>query len=137
MGQYPAVVFPDAVAIAVEFLNDNLSALGATATAYDAPPSPRPDEFVTVRRTGGPALGKVWDAAQLTFESWSTTTEGASDLAQIVRAAMRTATGEVVSSTAIGRVQEASGPADLPDPLSDQSRFSQTFVVNLRGDTPT
>lgn len=135
MTQYPLVLMPDAVLVATTLLTAGLDDLGSTTVAYDAVPSPRPDEFVTVRRTGGPRYGKVHDRAQLTVESWASTDEAAMDLAQKCRAIFNAATGTVVASVPVGRVDEASGPADLPD-ISDQPRVSQTFIVTLRGAPP-
>lgn len=136
MSQYPVVVMPDAVLVAVTLLNDGLPGLGADATAYDAVPTPRPAEFVTVRRTGGPRYGKVHDRPQLTVSAWSTSDEAAMDLAQMCAALFASAPGTVVAGVPVGRVEGLSLYND-PDPLSGQPRATHTLIATMRGTEET
>ena len=122
------VLFPDAVDIAIQALDAALS-----EPVRSRVPNPRPATFVRVIRTGGPRRNIVTDQPTLTVESWASTCEAASDLAQRARQALHNLVGTQVDGVPIYRVDEASGPADLPDPLSDQARYSQTFSVALRG----
>jgi hypothetical protein len=124
------VTFPDAVALLIDYLNDNI-----VEPVVHRIPNPRPATFVTVRRTGGPKRNLVTDQAQVTVESWAASDEDAHDLAQEVRALLNDL-GDGVKSldgVAVYRCDELAGPADLPDPLSDQARFTQSFSVALRG----
>lgn len=125
------VVFPDATAVACSLLDAAL-----TVPVRSKVPSPRPDSFVTVRRTGGVRKDVVTDNAQVTIEAWGPTEEAAHDLAQIARAHIGAAPGSVVDGVAIYRVTEQAAPGVLPDPLSDQPRYSQTFNIAVRGVTP-
>jgi hypothetical protein len=122
------VLFPDAVDVVVTALDADL-----TEPVRSRVPNPRPTTFVLVRRTGGPKRNLVTDQAQITVESWAATCEDAADLAQSARAIMNDLPGQSIGGVLVVRVEEASGPADLPDPLSDQPRYSQTFSVALRG----
>lgn len=122
------VTFPDAVALLVDYLDASI-----TEPVGHRIPNPRPTTFVTVRRTGGPKRNLVTDQPQITVESWAASDEDACDLAQEVRAWLNALPGEVLDGVAVYRVEELSGPADLPDPVSDQPRFSQSFSVALRG----
>lgn len=125
---YPSVTFPDATAATIAVI-DAVTAVPVRGKV----PNPRPASFVTVRRTGGVKQNVVMDEATLAVECWAATDEAAHDLAQIARAALHAARGTVVGSVTLGRVSEVSGPGLLPDPLSDHSRYTQTFAVAARG----
>lgn len=122
------VTFPDAMAVAIAYLNANM-----TPPVLPRVPSPRPAEFLTVRRTGGPKRNLVTDQAQLTVESWAESDEDAHDNIQRARALLNDMPGQTLSGVPVYRVEELTGPANLPDPLSDQPRYSQSFSVALRG----
>ncbi len=122
------IVFPDTVALVVTHLGDNLD-----EPVYSRIPNPRPAEFVTVQRTGGPRRNLVTDEAQITVDSWAQTPAEAHDLAQLARAYINSLPGQQVDGVAIYKSDELAGPADLPDPLSDQPRYSQSFAISARG----
>lgn len=123
-----AIAFPDAVAAVVTWLEAHVD-----EPVRSKVPNPRPDAFYTVTRTGGPRRNIVTDAAQITVESWALSDEGAHDMAQIARAHLHTIAGEIVNGSPVYRVDELSGPARLPDPLSEQPRYSQSFELAIRG----
>lgn len=125
------VLFPDATDVVCRLLDPVLP-----VPVRSKVPNPRPDSFVTIRRTGGPRKDLVTDNAQITVEAWAETEEEAHDLAQVARAHIGAASGSVVAGVAIYRVTEQAGPGILPDPVSDQPRYSQTFNIALRGVTP-
>lgn len=120
------IVFGDATATALSIL------ASLPDPGFGKVPNPRLGRFYVVRRVGGPKRNVVTDQATLTVESWAESTEEAHDMAQLARAALNAAQGSIVLGIPIYRVDEASGPADLPDPLSGQPRYSQTFSVALR-----
>lgn len=130
----PVVLFPDAVATVIAALTAAYS-----AHSLDAPlltnevPNPRPEEFFTIQRVGGPRRDLVTDEAQLVFDAWSRSMADAHDLAQTGRALLLSLPGTVVAGTTIGRIQELSGPHEDPDPVSQQARFSFGALVALRG----
>lgn len=122
------ITFPDTATLVITYLNANL-----TPPVHGRIPNPRLATFVTVTRTGGPKRNLVTDGAQITVESWAATDVAAMALAQLTRGYLNALPGQSVSGVPVYRVDEISGPADLPDPLSDQSRCSQSFTVALRG----
>jgi len=124
------IVFGDTVALVASVL-----AAGCDVPTGTRVPTDRPSTFIRVIRTGGPRSNLVTDAAQITVESWADTDGEAHDLAQLARAVLHALPGDVVDGVPVYRVEEFSGPADLPDPLSNQSRYSQTFAVHTRGAT--
>lgn len=122
------VLFPDTAAAAAAYLDSVLSVAVVTHV-----PNPRPDEFVTLRRTGGPRETLVSDGAQITVESWGPDDETAHDNAQTARAYLHAAAGTVIEGVQFYRVDELAGPVNLPDPESAQSRFTFTVIVGARG----
>lgn len=124
------ILFPDAASAVITALNAQLAALGFSGVGvYSRVPAVRPSQFVLVFRTGGARDSLVIDGAQLTFEAWAANDEDAHDLAQAVRAIV---IGLEHSASAYG-IEELAGPANLPDPTSNQSRFTFSSVVNVRG----
>lgn len=122
------ITFPDTEALVISYLNGLM-----VEPVHSEIPNPRPTSFVTVTRTGGPKRNIVTDGAQVTVDSWGATKAQAHDTAQEARALLNALPGQSVSGVAFYRVDELSGPADLPDPLSNTPRYSQSFVVALRG----
>lgn len=122
------ITFPDVEAIAIDWLNDNM-----TEPAHSTVPNPRPDNFVLVFRTGGPKRNLVTDQPQITVESWGTTKSEAHDTAQEARAWLNALQGQVRDGVQVYRVEEAAGPGWLPDPVSEKPRYTQSFTVALRG----
>ena len=98
-------------------------------------PNPRPASFVTVQRVGGVA-DLVIDDAQVMIGCWGDDDVTAADLAIVVRGSLGTMRGEVVDGVQVYRVTELAGPADIPDPDSDQYRMRWTITVQVRGATP-
>lgn len=123
------IVFPDATLTIVDILEAALPGFGCDVPIGGHVPNPRPAVFVRVLRTGGVRATLVTDAAQVTVESWASRTGDAHDLAQLVRAVLLAAPG----AAGVVAVEELSGPADLPDPESNQHRFTQSFLVHTRG----
>lgn len=124
---YPVVTFPDVVALVAGYLADNIA-----APVHKRVPNPRPAEFVTVERIGGTAA-LVVDSAQVMIHCWADTDADVADLAAEVRGVLGTMRGAVIDGTQVYRVDELSGPADVPDPDSDQPRMRWTVAVQTRG----
>lgn len=128
------IVFPDAEALIVSYLNAELAGLGESARASTKVPKTKPGSFVRVLRTGGVA-DFVIDRAQLTVEAWAVDAPTAMSLMQVVRGLMHA----VDRVTYDGRTyqlyepQEFSGPANRPDPDSGWERYTETFSVGIRG----
>lgn len=125
----PFVLFPDATRIVA----DRLRALLEPTPVVTRVPKPRPDRFVLVRRLGGARANLVVDDAQLGIECWDDTDAEAHDLAQLARAHVNAMAGTVAGGVRVYAVREFAGPADLPDPLSNQPRYVFTSQVAVRG----
>lgn len=125
----PVVDFEDATALVIGHLSDVLD-----VPVVRTVPNPRPDEFITVLRTGGAVdLNPLTEGAQLTIEAWSTRSSTSFALAREARLRVRQMAGTVVDGVPVHRVEEASGPQDLPDPESTQARHTFTVIVHHRG----
>ena len=128
-----AIAFPDVEALLVTYLTAALAARGDTATVHVSVPTERPARFVLVPRVGGPRRNAFVDAATIAVECWAGTPGQAHDLCRLVRALLSAAAGTVVGGVPVYRVDEAAGPANLPDPLSQQARYILTVSVAVRG----
>lgn len=126
----PVVVFPDAEDIAAGWLRLNLPGSPHVGTQV---PASRPNEFVVVRRTGGVSSGPVTDEPIVAVEAWSTSPAAAHDLAQLARAYLHAVVGEQIDNVAVYRVVDVGGPVNLPDPESDQPRYTFSVQITLRG----
>lgn len=122
------ITFPDATALLIDHLDSQI-----VEPVHHKIPNPRPTTFVTLRRTGGVKRNLVTDEPQITAECWALTDEAAHDLAQEVRGVLNALPGTTLDGVDVYRVDELSGPADLPDPVSGEARYTQSFSVALRG----
>lgn len=122
------VTFPDAEQVVLDHLDEQM---GVDVGSHV--PTPRPTPFVLVRRLGGTRLNEAADNAMLGVEAWGETAPTAADLIQEARALIHAMRGGVHSGVAVYRVTEIGGPAQLPDPLSDQPRYVLTVQVAMRG----
>ena len=127
------IVFPDATLATVTLLRSGLTALASTATVGAIVPNPRELPFVTVRRLGGVKRNLVVDSATVTVECWAAQDEDAHDLAQLCRALIHAAQGTTVGAVQVYQTAEIGGPASLPDPDSNDSRYVATYEIGTRG----
>jgi hypothetical protein len=119
------IVFPDAVQLVCDHLRTRL----ATIPVGSQVPTDRPATFVRIVRVGGVRRNLVTDEATLTIEAWAATEQAAHDLSQLARAYVHAMLG----GGDVYRVTEFSGPALLPDPLSDLPRYSFTVAIATVG----
>lgn len=134
-----AVLFRDVEELVCTFLRGRMNAVFPGVDVFPgslfpgAPqigirvPTGRPAEFIRVLRTGGPKETLVSEAAQITVEAWAQTEARASLLLSQCRALLNAA-----DETIYG-VREFSGPANLPDPLSANIRYTMSFQIRARG----
>jgi hypothetical protein len=123
------ITFPNATAVVLARLK---IALPALVFVHDVP-STRPPTFVRVYRVGGPKANLVVDGATLAIESWAPTADVAETNAQLVRAQLNALPEQFGVTPAIYKVEEMSGPAELPDPVSTSRRVTWTVIVHVRG----
>lgn len=116
--------FADAEQLTIDALN------GALVPPVSSK-APSTTAGVRVLRTGGTRT-KVTDRAQLTIEAYDPIESRASRLALDARAVVHSLQGTVVAGWEVYRVEEIGGPANLPDPRTNLSRYSQTQIVHVR-----
>lgn len=128
------IVFPDSVALVLIELSLQLPVfLGRAIATGNRVPSPRPDEFVRVRRQGGTRKTIVSEEAYLDVEAWSTSVSAAEDIAQAARAVLFGMKGRTFDGVPVYEVNDAGGPAEVADPLSDQPRHTFAIAIHVRG----
>lgn len=133
-----AVEFPDPVRAVIAHLGAELPDHGyPSAPVRKNVPNPRPSLFCRVFRSGGPKLGHVIDNPQITVECWGDDDVALAHFTTVVRALILGMRGQTVGSALCVRVDEFSGPADLPDPVSDQSRLTWSASLRFRGSALT
>lgn len=136
MSVLPTLIFPDAVALALDQLNVELPIiLGEAVPTGNRVPSPRPERFVRVQRQGGTRITVVTEAAQLAVEAWAADVAGAQQLAQVCRSILHGMKGRTFGGIPVYRVEDVGGPAEVADPLSDQPRAQFAVAIHLRGQT--
>lgn len=118
------ITFPDVEALLVTYLDALIPERVATKV-----PDPRPTALVRVMRTGGPRRAVTIDNPQITVQTWGATEVAAAELAQRVRALIHAA--ESFGAVEVLKVDEFSGPQNMPDPLTTHPRYSFTLSITL------
>jgi hypothetical protein len=130
------VVFPDVVAALCDWLRTELDGRGYTGIHVGVEvPTVRPARFVRLQDTGGTRNtdpGVPVADKQVTVEAWADSQAAAHDLAQVCRGLVWASLGSVTAVT-VYRVVEVAGPGYQADPLSDQHRYTATFLISHRG----
>jgi hypothetical protein len=130
------ITFPDAEGVAIAFYNVELAAsvkFAAVRASTDIP-NPRPTMFVRVMRTGGTRRDLITDTPQLVVEAWAAYSEDAQELAEFCRSRIHAASrAGVMGTTTVYELAEYSGPQSLPDPVTDQVRYTATYAIDMRG----
>lgn len=129
----PVIIFPDAVAVTIGYLREQLDLRDVDAVVAKDVPNPRPDTLVMIRRGGGVRQTVISDRPLLIVECWAPASETAHDLAQLCRGLLHAMAGTTQSGVPVYRVDDAGGVIDLPDPLSTQPRYTFTVQAHLRG----
>lgn len=118
------ITFADVEALLITYLDALIAAPVGTRV-----PNPRPSEFVRVARTGGTRLNLVMDQPTVIVEYWADDEATAAEGAQTVRGHIHAA--ETFGTVPVLVVGEFAGPANLPDPMSGQSRYTATYSLTL------
>lgn len=128
------VVFPDSVHLVLEQLDAGLEPiLGRSIPSGNRVPSPRPTEFIRVQRQGGTRKTVVSEEAYLEVEAWGASVADAEDIAQAARAVLFGMKGQTYDGIPVYEVNDAGGPAEVADPLSDQPRHTFSIAIHVRG----
>lgn len=91
-------------------------------------PTTRPAEFIWVRRTGGPVMGRVVDQPQMTVTAWAATSVRALELVNVARQAL---IDSAKGSNGVHSV-DINGLYYDPDPDSGGDRYTFTAFLNVR-----
>jgi len=91
-------------------------------------PSPRPDAFLTVSRSGGPVVNRVLEEPLLTVQAWGKSIADASDTASAIKSAFL---NDYTEMPLVRRVQILS-VYDDPDPESEQPRYTVSVRLTVR-----
>lgn len=119
MGEY--LEMPDAEALFAAYLRARMGIPVGTTV-----PDPRPGEFIRLIRSGGISTALTIDRPILLVEAWADSKTRAGQLATQVRAHLHAA-DTLGGGVTVLRMDEAAGPADLPDPLTGQHRYTATY----------
>ena len=122
-----AIYFGDIEDALREYLDGVLS-----VSTYLSVPPDRPDSFVVVRRLGGPKRNIVTDSATVAVDAYALLGSQASTLIQEARAHIHALKGQTIGGMTVYRTQEFAGPANLPDPLTDQPRYTLNVSIDVR-----
>lgn len=128
------IIFPDIEDLLSSYLENQLALHGNPVSVHIQIPITRPESFVTMPRVGGPRRGLVVDSATISVDSWAKRPAAAFQLATVVRGIIGALPGVTLGDNyPIYRVDEFTGPGNMPDPLSMHSRYTQAFSVWVRG----
>lgn len=125
------VIFDDAVAGVAYWLRTEMSDTTVIGQLVET----RPAEFVLVRRAGGQQATVTTERPLIIVESWAATDVAAHDLGQTCRAHCQRLRGQTVDGIQFYRVAEVGGFVPLPDPASDQYRYTFLIEAHVRGAT--
>lgn len=122
----PAVEFPDVEAMCLTFAKTK-----TTATVGTKVKNPRPARYARIWRTGGGALNRVLERAQVTITCGAT---GGSIEALAIAADLRHAfLNDSTEMPLVRGVEEITGPYYDPDPDTGEDRYSFTIQLTVRG----
>lgn len=122
------MVFPDVELVVTAGLRTLLLALGQDGVHVDRRiPEDRHDRMVVVNRDGGHTDG-VTDHPLVRIRVWDTDADAANTLAGLVPALMT----RLVGTTPITRVDQLSGPYEVPDTSRGHQRYL-LFQVHTEG----
>ena len=127
--------FPDPEAVLCAFLTaQNVSGTYAGVKAATKVPATRPARFLRVFSVGGFDPTIVTAVTRFVVEGWGSTESVAQGLcARAVAQIVAAARAGVMGSTTVTSANVVSRPQNLPDPDSNQSRYTATVEVAMRG----
>ena len=129
------VDFPDPEGVLCAFLTaQNVTGTYAGVKASTKVPAVRPARFIRAYSVGGFDQNMVTAVTRFAVEGWGTTESVAQGLcARAVAQIVTSARAGVMGSTTVTSVNVVSRPQNLPDPDSNQSRYTATVEVAMRG----
>lgn len=126
------IVFPDIEALVCDHLRSTLVSYAGTAVHVATRAPEDADEFVLVRKTGGSDGRNIVQAVEaVTLECYADGEPRAARLAQLCRGLLGAM--DVVNGVQVYRIQEYAAPSNLPDPNTNQARYTATYAIRVRG----
>lgn len=125
------IVFPDAVAFAINVLRARLDDAHMDAVSVTPGPHP-PAPAIVVRRIGGGRKNLVVDEPVLRVETFGTDDAQACDLGEQSRAWLRALARTTEFNVTVYVVDDVNTAGD-PDPISDTPRYVFDLKLSLRG----
>lgn len=123
----PLIIPPDVDRMLLDALNAGYAAAGENPHVGTMRPNPLRDEFVVVRRAGGPRVTLITEDARVLLEGWALTEARASRLLNIGRAVLFAQNGDLFGA------DEYAGPANFPDPtIPDRARYTAGLSIQVR-----
>jgi hypothetical protein len=116
---------PDVEALAISFLKTVVAPVKVATKV----PDPRPTEFVRAYRTGGSALNRVLEEAQITVDSEAATAPAAFELASKCREAFL---NDYSRMPLVRGANEVGGLYFSPDPDTNIPRYRFTVGLMVR-----
>ncbi|MFI7009970.1 hypothetical protein [Streptomyces sp. NPDC050145] len=127
----PAVVFPDAVLLVVDYLRAVMPGV-EVGTRVPADRDETYPEFIRVERLGGARNSLVTDRPRVDVHCWAGSEEAAETLTARARAHVHAMAGRR-GDTTVYNVREVTGPQWLPDSTSGQPRYAFAVEFSTRG----
>jgi len=129
------VVFGDIEQLLVDYLTEQLDQLDVGIPVSTRVPllsnGTRPPEFVRLMVTGGAQRDIVVDSPLVTVEAWAERESRAVAIASLCRAIIHGI--DEIQGVQFHRIESASRPQNLPDPTTDQIRYTATYSIDYRG----
>lgn len=119
------MTFVDAEALAVSFLKP----VAAPEHVGTKVPNPRPKRLVRAYRSGGSAISRVLERAQITVEAEAETSTKAFELASDCRDAFL---HDYTRMPLVRGVEETGGLYYAPDPATNVDRYRFTVALTIR-----
>lgn len=120
------IVFPDVEGLLVAALNAAFADRMPDVRWGTKVPATRPDRFGRVMRVGGPRESLISENATVVLEGWAKRESDAVAILNLGRAVVFGLDGQLFGAS------EPGGPANLPDPTTDQIRYTSTLAVRAR-----
>lgn len=127
------MAIPDTPALLITWLETQ--ALGPTFGAKL--PDPIPDDYVQIRRIGGPALPPVRDQPLIQFSSWAATGQLAMDMLHTLRPLLFALVGTATLGPVVYDVAEQAGPTSTTDPQTGRPWAFMRTSITIRADELT
>jgi len=131
------IVDPDIEDLYIAYLMEKFASRGESFPIGTKVPADGAAESIVLMRTGGTRKTLVSDEPTLTVESRAATETRASWIARTAGALIRASDGLVLNGHQVYEVGNAGYLVNLPDPLTEGPRYTESFSIHLRSTVTT